>query len=208
MYNKKEFQLQLTQSADYRGIYHWMVENGKDKIAMEYKEDGKSKSLTYGEYGRFIQGTAKNIREQIQTRDSFIGIKIQNSPEFCIAFWASLMAGKNVILLDARLTPDKTRALLKKAGSNTLLTTERIDGTKSFLIRELLAKGDEIDFVWGNQVALCTSGTTANSKIFVHTGQEMVQQMLCLEDRKSTRLNSSHASISYAVFCLKKKNVC
>src|SRR5699024_12073177 len=26
------------------------------------------------------------------------------------------------------------------------------------------------------------------------------------EDRKSTRLNSSHVSISYAVFCLKKKN--
>src|SRR3712207_7539020 len=26
------------------------------------------------------------------------------------------------------------------------------------------------------------------------------------EDRKSTRLNSSHANISYAVFCLKKKS--
>src|SRR6476620_12230011 len=28
---------------------------------------------------------------------------------------------------------------------------------------------------------------------------------LLLRDRKSTRLNSSHANISYAVFCLKKK---
>src|SRR5256885_9610114 len=27
-------------------------------------------------------------------------------------------------------------------------------------------------------------------------------------DRKSTRLNSSHLVISYAVFCLKKKNIC
>src|SRR3712207_7556002 len=27
------------------------------------------------------------------------------------------------------------------------------------------------------------------------------------KDRKSTRLNSSHANISYAVFCLKKKNI-
>src|SRR3712207_6988830 len=27
----------------------------------------------------------------------------------------------------------------------------------------------------------------------------------CSSDRKSTRLNSSHANISYAVFCLKKK---
>src|SRR3712207_8017229 len=28
-----------------------------------------------------------------------------------------------------------------------------------------------------------------------------------LEDRKSTRLNSSHANISYAVFCLKKNTI-
>src|SRR2546430_12298061 len=27
-------------------------------------------------------------------------------------------------------------------------------------------------------------------------------------DRKSTRLNSSHSQISYAVFCLKKKKIC
>src|SRR3712207_8519956 len=32
-----------------------------------------------------------------------------------------------------------------------------------------------------------------------------VQKLLFLGDRKSTRLNSSHANISYAVFCLKKK---
>src|SRR5947209_8437324 len=31
------------------------------------------------------------------------------------------------------------------------------------------------------------------------------QELTTLRDRKSTRLNSSHANISYAVFCLKKK---
>src|SRR3712207_6857797 len=31
-------------------------------------------------------------------------------------------------------------------------------------------------------------------------------QIRLVKDRKSTRLNSSHANISYAVFCLKKKN--
>src|SRR3712207_6991832 len=38
-------------------------------------------------------------------------------------------------------------------------------------------------------------------------GQRMGERLrrLRLEDRKSTRLNSSHANISYAVFCLKKK---
>src|SRR3712207_9315659 len=38
-------------------------------------------------------------------------------------------------------------------------------------------------------------------------GQQPAREALAEEqDRKSTRLNSSHANISYAVFCLKKKN--
>src|SRR5947209_9786682 len=41
----------------------------------------------------------------------------------------------------------------------------------------------------------CCCNRTDSAKVF------------CLAlDRKSTRLNSSHANISYAVFCLKKKN--
>src|SRR5947209_11005687 len=35
---------------------------------------------------------------------------------------------------------------------------------------------------------------------------EGAHQAVRARDRKSTRLNSSHANISYAVFCLKKKN--
>src|SRR6202046_5884637 len=40
----------------------------------------------------------------------------------------------------------------------------------------------------------------------VLTGKAMYAPNFAGEDRKSTRLNSSHVSISYAVFCLKKKN--
>src|SRR2546422_5038678 len=35
--------------------------------------------------------------------------------------------------------------------------------------------------------------------------RQQLQQQLTALDRKSTRLNSSHGYISYAVFCLKKK---
>src|SRR3712207_9006731 len=38
--------------------------------------------------------------------------------------------------------------------------------------------------------------------LFAHEQHRYVRR-----DRKSTRLNSSHANISYAVFCLKKKNI-
>src|SRR3712207_8868353 len=40
---------------------------------------------------------------------------------------------------------------------------------------------------------------------FTKTLPELNDSSLMQLDRKSTRLNSSHANISYAVFCLKKK---
>src|SRR3712207_7597454 len=46
----------------------------------------------------------------------------------------------------------------------------------------------------------------------VHVGRAAVADVVRgagvrVADRKSTRLNSSHANISYAVFCLKKKTI-
>src|SRR3712207_8176952 len=43
------------------------------------------------------------------------------------------------------------------------------------------------------------------AKAFVKFIVQKEPQQFSLKDRKSTRLNSSHANISYAVFCLKKK---
>src|SRR4051794_41552201 len=47
------------------------------------------------------------------------------------------------------------------------------------------------------------STTEGISRLLVSNNQMLPSES---SDRKSTRLNSSHPSISYAVFCLKKKN--
>src|SRR3712207_7839020 len=48
--------------------------------------------------------------------------------------------------------------------------------------------------------------TVRGSAVPLHRGAERRRGAAVPIDRKSTRLNSSHANISYAVFCLKKKN--
>src|SRR3712207_7464339 len=48
----------------------------------------------------------------------------------------------------------------------------------------------------GRDVVGTQDALEADLAVCPHTGEQ---------DRKSTRLNSSHANISYAVFCLKKK---
>src|SRR3712207_7771464 len=62
--------------------------------------------------------------------------------------------------------------------------------------------------------ALGEAGLVAGDRRAVHLAHDrqvaLVEPLHAAEieegDRKSTRLNSSHANISYAVFCLKKKN--
>src|SRR3712207_7754180 len=56
---------------------------------------------------------------------------------------------------------------------------------------------DGIEFGDNSKAAMMTRGLTEISRFGVELGADL--------DRKSTRLNSSHANISYAVFCLKKK---
>src|SRR5258708_4413076 len=51
------------------------------------------------------------------------------------------------------------------------------------------------------------AGINAATPFFEITGEEF-DRIMRVKDRKSTRLNSSHQIISYAVFCLKKKKTC
>src|SRR3712207_6829179 len=94
------------------------------------------------------------------------------------------------------------------------------DGTRKWLLKTRDGHDFEMVFIPdADRGTLCVSsqvGCTLNCR-FCHTGTmrlvrnlsagEIVGQVMLARDsdRKSTRLNSSHANISYAVFCLKKK---
>src|SRR5699024_11943905 len=55
------------------------------------------------------------------------------------------------------------------------------------------------------QTILATLPKREDAHIVQVLGEEHYNMNQVIRDRKSTRLNSSHVSISYAVFCLKKK---
>src|SRR3712207_7929275 len=75
------------------------------------------------------------------------------------------------------------------------------------VVQALLLVGDEVDRVvvhpaaQEGKIVLPPVGDAEAE----HVGVEFHDPLHVVEDRKSTRLNSSHANISYAVFCLKKK---
>src|SRR5256885_1894866 len=75
----------------------------------------------------------------------------------------------------------------------TLFRSRVVRSLETYTVRRQLDKQDDLqqsDWIWVTTLSLA---------------QFPVDRIVHLGDRKSTRLNSSHLVISYAVFCLKKK---
>src|SRR5690625_6604652 len=82
----------------------------------------------------------------------------------------------------------------RDSSSDTALTTQRASATEKGRQREFPPPAVE---AYAARKAMETKGL-----LELHASTGIFQLLL---DRKSTRLNSSHVAISYAVFCLKKK---
>src|SRR3712207_6582649 len=86
----------------------------------------------------------------------------------------------------------------------------RITGSIKFDGKELLtASDDDMRGIRGDDIAMIFQDPLSSLHPFYKVGAQIVEAVRThrdvSKDRKSTRLNSSHANISYAVFCLKKK---
>src|SRR5438874_9895755 len=72
--------------------------------------------------------------------------------------------------------------------------------------RRRLLRGENVDEAARKIVELITRLNMPMQRHAVKLREHIDRQFFAqLQDRKSTRLNSSHVEISYAVFCLKKK---
>src|SRR5690349_24161068 len=82
-------------------------------------------------------------------------------------------------------------------------TLRRVEGTPDPRTREIMVSLIKHLHGFVKDVQLTEAEWFEGIRFLTDTGQ------MCndIRDRKSTRLNSSHVEISYAVFCLKKKKV-
>src|SRR3989442_5297331 len=66
-------------------------------------------------------------------------------------------------------------------------------------------RADTLRILCGSDVTLLSSQSAVSPEAHTTSSQIWGHPLQVRPDRKSTRLNSSHVRISYAVFCLKKK---
>src|SRR5207244_10577204 len=113
-----------------------------------------------------------------------------------------LRRGERVLLPRAAQTRDVLVKELIRLGAEVCevpaYVTKRVEASAQRL-REALAAGGV------DAVTFTSSSTSRNFAELFTEDERQTWKFRAVEDRKSTRLNSSHQIISYAVFCLKKK---
>src|SRR3712207_7499325 len=87
--------------------------------------------------------------------------------------------------------------LFQSGGNMLTLSADTLTQATTAIFRAVGTPDDIAHFV---------AGSLVGSNLAGHDSHGVIQIPGYVEDRKRTRLNSSHANISYAVFCLKKKN--
>src|SRR5690348_11823940 len=117
-------------------------------------------------------------------------VAIESTPEMASAVYATM--ARNLAVVRRRLGKPLTLADKILLGHLDDPEHQELEPGKSYL----LVRPDRVVF----QDVLGQTGLLQ----FMQTRREKVAVPATI-DRKSTRLNSSHPSISYAVFCLKKK---
>src|SRR5690554_7062252 len=92
----------------------------------------------------------------------------------------------------------RLKHLLKK-GNQSARRAERMLGRPDRLLGTILVGNNIVNILAASLATIVAVRIWGDAGIAVAT--------VALTDRKSTRLNSSHVRISYAVFCLKKKTL-
>src|SRR5690625_6352897 len=75
------------------------------------------------------------------------------------------------------------------------------------IMDKMTPAADITDELWDNVFAINTTSMMRSTRKALSVFLEAESGVIINIDRKSTRLNSSHVAISYAVFCLIKKKV-
>src|SRR2546427_122546 len=106
------------------------------------------------------------------------------------------------------------RPSMGKAGANRPLSAALTEGRPQMKTKTVrMAQGVQARITSARGCWVTARGARASPPLFSWPLSEVERQMVLgchmrrKPDRKSTRLNSSHSQISYAVFCLKKKKL-
>src|SRR2546427_7137999 len=145
--------------------------------------------ITYAELKREADRLAGFLQQRCGVRrGDRVLMYLQNSPQFVIAYYAIVRADAVVVPVNPMNRTEELRHYVEDARASVVIAGQE-------LFAQLAPLRSLKHVVLATYADYLREPTDLPVPAFVRLAQ----------DRKSTRLNSSHSQISYAVFCLKKK---
>ncbi len=154
-----------------------------DNPFFEWTRDGHICRMRYGECRVLVEAAAAKIADTLKDvkKNAFIGLLLDNSPEWVIAFWAILMAGYRPLLLNTRIDDEQNCRLVREAAAVALVAQKPLFDCPFFDAADFLKPSptaSKCTPTWADGLALCSSGTSDLPKLCVFDGKAICAQIL------------------------------
>ncbi|MCL2185734.1 MAG: aminotransferase class I/II-fold pyridoxal phosphate-dependent enzyme [Treponema sp.] len=193
-------------------IYNIMTGDYLDSPASQWlNESDKIVTVTFRELNDNVKSMAKYLSDKLgaNQKGKFVGLSMDNSHLWQVCFWALLMSGYKPVLIDINHKEEMVDYIIESSGAQAILGREKIDlKNKVMLISidelksALTKKADSFVPQWADNLALCTSGTTATAKVLVFDGSAIVYQIegfyrVYLKDQRIARAPTPVKSLAF-----------
>ena len=177
------------KSKTMNSIYEVMMSDYLDSPASQWLDDsGDIVSVSFREFNENVENMAFFLSKKLgdNQKGCFVGLSMDNSHLWQVCFWALLMAGYKPVLVDVTQKEEMVDYIIESAGLQTILGKDSLELKNKVLQisieelrEELKSKEEKAEFTpqWADNLALCTSGTTATAKVLVFDGAAIVSQV-------------------------------
>lgn len=164
--------------ADIYKIMFWCSNN----ILCETNDGYRISQTTYGDMALMIERAAAGLYEKIGATHNFVGIALENSPNWIVAFWAVLKSGNKPYLVNLRYPAHLTNSILDTLNIEyTVCDKDYGLNTKQLLVDELDSDLQLDDGIFEDEIAFSSSATSMNEVVCFYKGYQISEQILNFE---------------------------
>ncbi len=164
----------LEKEKTFANLYNLSCSHGNDTAAT-YLENGNKLTVSYSQLATVTDVWTSYLGKRFPEKER-VAISLDTCKDWFPLFWGLVRSGHDTLLLDPACTDQKTVMLMEQAGCKAIVSGKRRKLPACFNVldiselRELDCSTAPIvlETSWGSNVALCTSGTTSDSQIFVY----------------------------------------
>src|SRR5207253_4984260 len=152
--------------------------------------------ITYGELDRRANQIAHRLKEAGASPGTLVGICLDRTPDMVAGMLAILRTGAAYLPLESRYPTERLAFILEDSGATLVLTQSSLLAKLPVHRNRICIENEESALTCQPETPPTTTACADDLAYVLYTSGSTGKPK---GDRKSTRLNSSHVAISYAV---------